>query len=198
MIKEDIIERKTEEPELNFQKNKFIKMVICFFGGLICSVFPQKYEISPFASAFCIAVSADNVAYCFSGAVLGYIISRGIKEGLIYIFLLCFCVAGKTLCSRRLKSSISQNVSGFLSCIFVIIFDILRLYLTNELEIITALLAVTDGAICLLSSFFFSKTFKIKWKQTGFSGLSKHEITSTAVSMIIFSFCSGSLAIAKM
>ncbi len=194
VLKRDENEKENEININGKDKPEIIKAGIHFISGLLASLFPAEYAVSPFAAAAVGAAEKEYGFLSFTGACLGYLLTRGLSQSVRYIILLSLVLVSKGVVTKGLKSINRKTVDAVFSSVFVLCIDAIFL-LIGDFSAFNALITVSDALLCAVSVYFFSKSLVIFDLNKNLRGLSATDTACLVISLGILLCCFGGVSI---
>lgn len=175
-------------------KPTIFKAVMAFSAGFVTSLLPESFRVSPFCAAAVGASPAEYAFLTFLGGVLGYTLTRGIREAFSFVVMLALILASKTALDKRFRTFKRETVSLVFSAFFVLAVDLMRLLL-SEITFVDALLAVSDAVMCAASVYFFSRSLTVPAFRLGLRKISGIDAACIVISSCIILACVGGVSV---
>lgn len=186
-IKEELEPKITDKPTI-------IKAILYFFFGLTSALLPESYIVSPFACA-AVASSENGFAiFTFSGAALGYIISRGMTQSFRYVITLCFVLASREIAQRRFLSLDKTMISAVFAALFVLLSDALEMF-SVRISAVGILLCAADSLMCAAAVYFFTRSLSVPVFRQGLRKISNYDAVSLCITAACLLCCVGQINI---
>lgn len=184
---------KNEESTAVFEKTEkdrpnIVKIILYLAAGFSTSLLPEKFKISPFCAAAVGAAPKEYAFLTFIGGSAGYLLTRGMKDGLPFVLLLGLILAVKQVLNGRFKTVSDETLSLMTSGIFTFIINAIKLLLI-EIDLFTVLIYLADAVICSCAAYFFSRSLSVPAFRLGVRKISGIDAACLVISGAIFLSC---------